>query len=53
MRDSFTFLNLTDGQQILVQTTARLNFFKAISERADDIICRRHEVLPGSENEVN
>jgi hypothetical protein len=53
MRDSFTFLNLTDGQQILVQTTARLNFFKAISERADDIIRRWHEVLPGSENEVN
>lgn len=53
MRDSFTFLNLDDGQQILVQTSSRLSFFKAISERADDIIRRWHEVLPGSENEVN
>ena len=53
MQDSFTFLNLPGGQQILVQTSARLNFFKAISARADDIIRRWHEVSPDSENELN
>ena len=53
MRDCLTFLNVSGGQQIVVQTSARLNFFKAIVARADDIIRRWHEVLPGSENEVN
>ena len=53
LKESITFLNLDDGQQILVQTSSRLSFFKAISERADDVIRRWHEMLPGSENELN
>ena len=53
MKESITFLNLDDGQQIVVQTGSRLATFEGIAARADDIIRRWHEMLPGSENELN
>lgn len=53
VKESITFLNLDDGQQIVVQTGSRKNAFDGIASRADDIIRRWHEMLPGSENELN
>jgi hypothetical protein len=52
-RESVTFLNLDDRQQIIMRVAAEEKDFEAAADRADDIIRRWHEVLPGDEAGAN
>lgn len=51
--ESFTFLFLDNGQQVLLQTGSPRKDFEVVAARADDIIRRWHEVLPGDEAGYN
>ncbi len=51
--ESITFLVLESGQQIVIQSGSRAKDFAATAARADDIIRRWHEVLPGDEKGAN
>ena len=53
LRESITFLNLDERQQVVIKTGSRQAAFDAIAARADDIIRRWHEVLPGDEKGEN
>jgi hypothetical protein len=52
-RESITFLTLNAGQQIVVQTGGQQANFDAIAQRAEKIIRRWHEVLPGDDEGRN
>lgn len=51
--ESVTFLTLETGQQIVIQAGSRARDFAAVAARADDILRRWHEVLPGDEAGAN
>jgi len=53
MRESVTFLNLDGKQQIVLQIRAREADFATVAARAEDIIRRWHEVVPGTESAGN
>ena len=52
-RESITFLTLESGQQIVIHTGAQSKDFDVIAARADDMIRRWHEVLPGDDQGAN
>lgn len=49
MRESVMFLNLDPQKQIIVQIRAREPEFSIVATRAEDILRRWHEVVPGAE----
>jgi hypothetical protein len=51
--ESVTFLSLDERQQIVLRIAAEEKDFEAAKLRADDIIRRWHEVLPGDEEGAN
>ncbi len=53
MMESITFLNFDANQQLIIQTGARAGDFAFATERADEIMRRWHEVLPGDEKGEN
>lgn len=52
-RESITFLNLDGKQQIVIQAGAKEPDFAAVAGRADHLMRRWHEVLPGDETGDN
>ena len=53
MRESVTFLNFDQKQQIVLQIRSREADFVAVTARGEDIIRRWHEVIPGTEASGN
>jgi hypothetical protein len=52
-REHATFLNLKNGQQIVIATGRREKDFESIAARADDIVRRWDKVQPGDELGTN
>ena len=53
IRQSYTFMNMSAEQQVLIVVTAREKDFTEVASRADDIFRRWHRILPGDEKELN
>lgn len=51
--ESITFLVFDTGEQIVIQTGSQQKDFEPVSARADQIMRRWHEVLPGDETGIN
>ncbi len=49
MRESFTFVNITGDQQILLRAGARQQDWDGVAARADKLISRWHVILPSEE----
>jgi hypothetical protein len=52
-QESVTFLVLDDGAQIIIHTGAQRKDFELVAARADDIMRRWHEMIPGDETGLN
>jgi hypothetical protein len=52
-QEDITFLVMDSGEQMVIQTGSQRKDFETIGARADDIIRRWHEVLPGDEEGAN
>jgi hypothetical protein len=53
IRQSYTFMNLSPEQQVIIVVTAKEKDFAEVLGRADDIFRRWHRVLPGDEIGAN
>jgi hypothetical protein len=53
IHQSYTFLNLSADQQVVIVVTAKEKDFAEVLSRADDIFRRWHRVLPGDEAGTN
>jgi hypothetical protein len=53
IRQSYTFMNLSPQQQVLIVVTAKEKDFGEVLSRADDIFRRWHRILPGDEKGEN